>query len=107
VLHGNWQAAEMLAEVWSLPLSRGIIALLLTMLLPVHWLHVFALACAAIAAMYVFGSALMGDEPWLDLAAMIAAPLHILWKAAITPLVLRQTRKRAEWARTRREARQP
>ena len=107
VLHGNWQAAEMLAEVWSLPLSRGIIALLLTLLLPVHWLHVFALACSAIAAMYVFGSALMGDEPWLDLAAMIAAPLHILWKAAITPLVLRQTRKRAEWARTRREARQP
>jgi GT2 family glycosyltransferase len=107
VLNGNWRAVEMLAEVWSLPLSRGIMALLLTLVLPLHWLHVFALACAAIAAAYVFASALLGSEPWLDLAAMIAAPAHIVWKAAITPLVLRQTRKRAEWARTRREARQP
>jgi cellulose synthase/poly-beta-1,6-N-acetylglucosamine synthase-like glycosyltransferase len=107
VLNGNWRALEMLAEVWSLPLSRGIIALLLTAVLPVHWLHMFALACAAITVAYVFEAARLGGEPWLDLAAMVAAPLHIAWKAAITPLVLRQARKRAEWARTRREARQP
>jgi cellulose synthase/poly-beta-1,6-N-acetylglucosamine synthase-like glycosyltransferase len=107
VLSGNWQALEMLAEVWSLPLSRGLMALLLISLLPLYWAHVFALVCALITVGYVLGSAWIGAEPWLDLAAMMAVPLHIVWKAAITPLVLRQTRKRAEWARTRREARQP
>ena len=101
---GNWRALEMLAEAWSLPLSRGIMTLLLAMILPLHWLHVFALVCAIITLLYVIEAALLGPEPWLDFAALVAAPVHIAWKAMITPLVLRQTRKRAEWARTRREA---
>jgi cellulose synthase/poly-beta-1,6-N-acetylglucosamine synthase-like glycosyltransferase len=107
VLRGNWRALETLADVWSLPLSRGVLALMLTVLLPVPWLHVFALACAAIALAYVLESALLGDEPMRDLAALAAAPLYLLWKAAITPLVLRQSRSRANWARTKREAQLP
>ena len=107
VLQGNWRALETLADVWSLPLSRGILALLLTALLPVPWLHVFALACAAIALVYVLESAFLGEEPMRDLAALAAAPLYLLWKAAITPLVLRQSRSRANWARTKREAQLP
>ena len=46
-LRGNWRALEMLAEAWSLPISRGILALVLTAFLPVHWLHVFAMVCGA------------------------------------------------------------
>ena len=107
VLHGNWRALETLADVWSLPLSRGILALLLTAALPVHWLHVFAIVCAAIAVLYVLESALLGDEPAQELAALAAAPVYLLWKAAITPLVVRQSRGRASWARTKREAQQP
>jgi len=41
------------------------------------------------------------------LAALAGAPLHILWKLAITPLVLRHSRGSAEWARTHREAQTP
>ena len=107
VLHGNWRALETLADVWSLPLSRGILALLLTAALPVHWLHVFAIVCAAIAVLYVLESALLGDEPAQELAALAAAPVYLLWKAAITPMVVRQSRARASWARTKREAQQP
>jgi len=107
VFGGNWRALEMLAEAWSLPLSRAILALLLTAFLPVHWLHLFAIACAAVVLAYVLEAVFLGVEPWRDLAALAGAPLHILWKLAITPLVLRQSRRRAEWARTRREARTP
>jgi hypothetical protein len=32
------------------------------------------------------------------------APLYLIGKALITPLVLRQSRSQAEWARTKREA---
>ncbi len=106
-LHGRWRALEMLAEAWSLPLSRGMLTLLLTMLLPLHWLHIFTLVCFVIALLYVVESALLGADPMRDLAALAAAPMHMLWKAAITPLVLLQTRKRAEWARTKREVRLP
>jgi len=104
---GRWQAAETLIDVWSLPLSRGILALLLTIFLAVHWLHVFALACAGITALYVLQAALLGPEPLRDLEALAVAPLYVVWKALITPLVLRQSRRRAGWARTKREAHQP
>ncbi|MGO9335887.1 MAG: glycosyltransferase family 2 protein [Terracidiphilus sp.] len=107
MLRGRWRAFETLADVWSLPLSRGILTLLLTLFLAVHWLHVFSLVCAGVAVLYVFQAALLGDEPLRDLAALVAAPLYLAWKALITPLVLRQSRSRAEWARTKREAPQP
>jgi cellulose synthase/poly-beta-1,6-N-acetylglucosamine synthase-like glycosyltransferase len=107
LLHGRWRAIETLADVWSLPLSRGILALVLTVFLAVHWLHVFALACAAVAVLYVIQAAILGDAPGRDLAALAAAPVYVAWKALITPLVLRQSRGRAEWARTKREAPQP
>ena len=104
---GNWRAVEMLAEAWSLPLSRGIMALVLCAFLAISWLHVFALVCTGIMILYVIEAAFLGPEPWLDLAALATAPVHIAWKAFITPMVLRQTRKRAAWARTRREAQLP
>jgi len=107
ILKGRWRALETLADVWSLPLSRGVFALLLTLALAVHWLHVFALVCAAIGLLYVVEAAMLGAEPMWDLAALVAAPVYLLWKAMITPLVLRQSRSRAEWARTKREAPQP
>jgi cellulose synthase/poly-beta-1,6-N-acetylglucosamine synthase-like glycosyltransferase len=107
LLKGKWRALETLADVWSLPLSRGIFALLLTLALAVHWLHVFALVCAMIATMYVLTAALIGNDPARDLAALAMAPLYLAWKALITPLVLRQSRSRAAWARTKREAPQP
>jgi cellulose synthase/poly-beta-1,6-N-acetylglucosamine synthase-like glycosyltransferase len=106
-LRGRWRALETLADVWSLPLSRGILTLLLTLFLAVRWLHVFSLACAGVAVLYVIQAALLGDEPMRDLAALAAAPLYLAWKALITPLVLLQSRSRAEWARTKREVPQP
>ncbi|WP_420236778.1 glycosyltransferase family 2 protein [Telmatobacter bradus] len=103
-LRSNPAALAMLAELWSLPLSRGLLLLLLAFLLPVHWLHLYAAVCLATTLAYVLESALLGRQPALELAALAAAPLHLLWKLMITPLVLRQSRRRAAWKRTRREA---
>jgi cellulose synthase/poly-beta-1,6-N-acetylglucosamine synthase-like glycosyltransferase len=107
LLRGNWRALETMAEAWSLPLSRGVLTLVLMALMPVAWLHVFAVVGAAIVAAYAVETAFLGGAPWRDLAALVCAPAHILWKLAITPLVLRQTRSGAEWTRTHREARLP
>lgn len=107
IFRGNWRALEMLAEVWSLPISRGVLALMMTACLPVHWLHMFALAGAALVLAYVIEAVCLGDEPWRDLAALAGAPVHILWKLAITPLVLGQSRSGARWTRTQREAQAP
>jgi cellulose synthase/poly-beta-1,6-N-acetylglucosamine synthase-like glycosyltransferase len=104
-LRGSWPAVGLLAEAWSLPLSRGLLLLLFAALLPLGWLHAYALACLLVTVGYVAGAALLGAAPRSDLAALVCAPAHIFWKAAMTPLVLRQARRRAEWARTDREDR--
>jgi len=107
IARGNWRAFEMLAEVWSLPISRGVLALILAACLPVHWLHGFAIAGAVLVLAYVLETVFLGDNPWRDFVALAGAPLHILWKLSITPLVLRQSRGGTEWARTQREAQTP
>jgi cellulose synthase/poly-beta-1,6-N-acetylglucosamine synthase-like glycosyltransferase len=107
ILRGRWRAIASLCEAWSLPLSYGLALLLLAALLPVPWLHAAAWGCAGIAALYIIGTIFLGDDPLRDFAALVAAPAHLGWKAAILPLVLRQSRRRAEWARTRREAPRP
>ncbi len=107
IARGNWRAFEMLAEAWSLPVSRAVLALILAACLPVHWLHLFAIVGAALVLAYVLEAVFLGDNPWRDFAALAAAPVHILFKLAITPLALRQSRGSAEWARTQREAQAP
>jgi cellulose synthase/poly-beta-1,6-N-acetylglucosamine synthase-like glycosyltransferase len=103
ILHGNWRAFEMIAEAASLPISRGILALVLAGCLPVTWAHVYAIAGAALVLAYVMEAVWLGSDPWRDFAALVVAPVHVFWKLAITPLVLRQSRAGAEWARTHRE----
>ena len=34
---------------------------------------------------YVLEAVFLGDSPWRDFAALAVAPLHMLWKLAITP----------------------
>lgn len=107
VLRGRWRAVETLAEAWSLPLSRGVLVMLLTLALPLHWLHVFALMCAVVTGVYVVQAALLGAEPAKEFEALAVAPMHLLWKAVTTPLALLQARRRAEWTRTKREVQLP
>jgi hypothetical protein len=66
LLRGKGQAFETLTDVWSPPLSRGMPALVLMAFVSVPWLHVFALACVAVALLYVTQTALLSDEPWRD-----------------------------------------
>ena len=104
---GNLCAVGILAEVWSLPTARGVLCLLLSALLPVPWLRGFALVCLCLLVLYVVGAAMLGKEPCKDLAALSMAPLHILWKVALTPLVVLHMRRRTAWIRTARETPRP
>jgi hypothetical protein len=60
LLRGKDRALETLADVWSLPLSRGILALVLMTFVSAPWLHVFARVCTAVALLYVTQAALLG-----------------------------------------------
>jgi cellulose synthase/poly-beta-1,6-N-acetylglucosamine synthase-like glycosyltransferase len=103
-LRGDWRAVETLADAWGLPLARAILALCVLALLPGDWSHLYALGCGVIALVYVLQAAWLGPEPRRDLLALLAAPLYLARKAVLTPLVLINSRRRAQWTRTRREA---
>jgi len=107
ILRGRVRVAETLAEVWSIPLSMGILSLIAAAFLPVYWVREYAAICAVITLIYVFEAALIGNNPVRDLKALAVAPLYLAWKAAITPLVLIQSRRNAAWVRTRRETPEP
>ncbi|MGB8260238.1 MAG: hypothetical protein WCE75_07795, partial [Terracidiphilus sp.] len=103
LLRGRWRAVETLADLWSLPLARAVLALLVAALLPFAWVRIYVLVCLAVTLAYAMGSALLGPEPVRDLAALAAAPLYLAWKAVLTPHVLRHARRRAAWVRTERQ----
>jgi cellulose synthase/poly-beta-1,6-N-acetylglucosamine synthase-like glycosyltransferase len=107
ILRGRFRACETLAEVWSIPLSLGILSLIVAATLPVYWLREYAAVCAVITLLYVIEAALIGNDPVRDLNALAVAPLYLAWKAAITPLVLIQSRRHAAWVRTKREVPKP
>jgi cellulose synthase/poly-beta-1,6-N-acetylglucosamine synthase-like glycosyltransferase len=104
---GNLRALGSLFEFWSLPTARAVLLMLLGALLPVVWLRVYLAVCAGLLVLYVLQAALLGPAPLRDLAALLLAPFHLLWKAAITPLVLAHTRRHAAWSRTEREVPRP
>jgi hypothetical protein len=66
LLRGKGQTLETLADVWSLPLLRGIPVLVLTVSVSVAWLHAFALACVAVALLTVTQTAPLSHEAWRD-----------------------------------------
>jgi cellulose synthase/poly-beta-1,6-N-acetylglucosamine synthase-like glycosyltransferase len=106
-IRGNLRALGVLAEFWSLPMARGVLGLLLAAVLPVPWLREFAAFCALLTLLYVLQAALLGPAPAKDVAALLLAPFHVLWKAALTPMVLLHTRRRTQWTRTGREVPRP
>jgi cellulose synthase/poly-beta-1,6-N-acetylglucosamine synthase-like glycosyltransferase len=104
---GNLRALGALFEFWSLPTARAVLGLLLAALLPVFWLRAFIAVYVLLLVLYVVQAARLGQDPGRDLAALCLAPLHILWKVAMIPMVLLHTRRHTPWARTGREVPRP
>jgi hypothetical protein len=65
LLRGKDRAFETLADVRGLPLSRGMLALVLMTFVSIPWLPVFARVCTAVALLYVTQAALLGVVVYL------------------------------------------
>ena len=107
LLRGNLRAGETLLDVWSLPLSRGLVAALLCSFLHLWWLALYAESCAGILAAYLATAIVLGDDPARDSLALLLAPAFVLRKVLRSGATLRQARKGAEWVPTNREQPQP
>jgi len=104
VLAGRFRMAEPLFDVAGLPMAYGVFALLLTLLIPVPGIRIYALISLLIAASHVLAAAFAGPDVLKTLGYLAMAPVYIAWKLRLLPAVLRGSRGQAAWVRTNRDS---
>lgn len=103
VLQGKSRLLEPLAELLLLPLAFHVLLLLLTLVVPVAWLQIYALAALALVAGHVLLAINIGGGGMVDFKALATVPFYILWKLTLMPSLWRNARRNAQWQRTDRE----
>jgi cellulose synthase/poly-beta-1,6-N-acetylglucosamine synthase-like glycosyltransferase len=103
VARGRLRLLEPLLELLLLPLAYHVIAILLTLAVPVAWARLYALTGLGVVALHV-GIAVAIGGTQRDLLALLQAPFYLIWKIVQLPLLLRTARGDAEWVRTSRDA---
>ena len=102
VLCGHLRLLEPLLDLRALPLASNAMLLLLVLLLPVFWAHVYAVAGLLTFALYVLAAASLGPQRVATLRALLAVPAYALWKLAMIPRTRLAARHNAAWVRTQR-----
>jgi cellulose synthase/poly-beta-1,6-N-acetylglucosamine synthase-like glycosyltransferase len=102
---GRPMLLEPALDVASLPLASAVLLLLISLLLPVPWLRLYALACFAIILAHIAAAGAEGDGWWSAVRTLLSVPGYILWKLRILPHTLASSRSDAAWVRTGRATR--
>lgn len=102
-LGGRPVLLEPALELACLPLASEVVLLGVSLLLPVAWLRIYALASFAIILAHVAAAAAEGRSWWSAVGTLFSVPRYILWKLKILPRTLASSRRDAAWVRTPRE----
>ena len=102
ILRGNSRMLEPLLDLLALPLASGVALLLLTLLLPVFWVRLYAILGLFSFALYVLVSASFAPQPLAALRALLSVPGYMLWKLINLPRTRLAARHNAAWVRTER-----
>lgn len=102
IFAGQTALIEPLLDLLLPPLAIHTAAILLLLALPLPAIHLYAWTALAVVGLYTFTTVRIRHEGWKDWAALILAPLYLLWKVLMLPAVLSASRK-ADWKRTERE----
>jgi cellulose synthase/poly-beta-1,6-N-acetylglucosamine synthase-like glycosyltransferase len=104
VLRGKMRMAEPLLDVAGLPMAYGVLALLLTLCIPVTGVRLYALASLLVIVLHVLAAAASGPDFIKTLGFLAMAPIYIVWKLRLLPAVLRGSGGNAAWVRTNRDS---
>ena len=74
----------------------------MTALMPFVLARIYAVFALAIVAVHITAGIVVGGGDWGDFAALLSAPLYIVWKLAALPKTLQSARAAAPWIRTDR-----
>ena len=107
VLAGKLRMLEPLLDLRSLPLAIEAVLLVVSLIIPLHWLRVYALIGLLTLVLYVMASALLAPSPAKALKALASAPGYVFWKLMMIPRTRLAARKDARWVRTERNETPP
>jgi hypothetical protein len=102
ILRGNLRLLEPLADLLALPSASAAILLVLTLALPLHWLHLYALTGLAALALSVLVAAALSEEGISSVAALAYVPLFLFFKLRQRARTRRAASTNAAWERTPR-----
>jgi hypothetical protein len=83
-------------------MAFGVAALAAATLVPLHWVHLYAVTALCIIAAHVLTAAWAGTDFIGTLELLAMAPFYILWKFCLIPKLLKASSRRAVWIRTDR-----
>ena len=102
ILRGNTKLAEPLLELLLLPLAYQVVLLLITLVIPFTPARIYALAGLSVVSIHVVAGILVGGGDLDDFASLLAAPLYLIWKLAMSRMILKTARRDSSWLRTER-----
>lgn len=103
VLQGHYRLIEPMLELLSLPSAYHVLLLFILLLVPWPAGQWMALLSLGVFACYIVVALWTGKASWRDYAALLLAPIYLVWKITILISTLKTAKKNAEWERTPRE----
>ena len=103
VMKGHLRMLEPLLDLRSLPIANQLLLIVLTFILPMTWIRIYASISFIILLMHVSIAAISGYGFLGTLRVLALVPSYILWKIRIMAHVRRTSRADSNWVRTSRE----
>ncbi len=102
IMKGKIGLIEPFLELMTLPLAFQVLLLLVLMVIGNIGVKIYGLYSVAIIFIHIICSVLFFGKV-SDLVILFKVPMYILWKIIKLPLILKQSKKDAQWVRTKRE----
>jgi len=103
ILRGHLRLIEPALDLTTLPIAQAVILLLLTCVMPLPLLHIYAVCVLAVIALHIAVATALAPNPAATCGALLFAPIYIVRKLLGTRATLRSSKHDADWARAERE----
>jgi len=102
ILHGRLELIEPLLDLLLLPLAFQVMLLAITATIPFAPARIYALIGLLLVGCHICAGIIVGGGSWRDFAALMSAPLYMLWKLKMAPQIIRSASINTPWMRTER-----
>ena len=102
IMKGNFRLIEPLLELLTLPLAYHVLLLTATLIIPVLFIRIYAIAAFGIVMIHILTAIIIGGEV-RGLFTLLFVPFYIIWKISRLSGILKTSNKKASWKRTTRK----